>query len=62
MKTFERPEMQNLTSWANPGGEEITPPPFVWMAAEPENVQNPASYIERGGVINNSSDVSINHP
>ena len=32
------------------------PPPFVWMAAEPENVQNPASHIERGGVINNSSD------
>ena len=45
-----------LALLSDPGGAGITPPPFVWMAAEPENVKNPASYIERGGVINNSSD------
>ena len=46
---------KNLTSWPNPGGARI-PPPFVWMAAEPENVQKWASHIERGGGINNLSD------
>ena len=51
MKTFERPEMQNLTSWANPGGEEITPPPSDFASRRDHFSAQPRAQIKGGGVI-----------
>ena len=40
-----------LALLSDPDGAGITPPPLFAMAAEPENGQNPAQHIERGGLL-----------